>query len=50
MYHFELELRVRQDELRREAVRQRLAREAIDGRRAARRPPPAPAATNPKGG
>ncbi|BDM72042.1 hypothetical protein HEK616_55290 [Streptomyces nigrescens] len=36
MYQFELELRVRQDELRREAARQRLAREAIDGRRAVR--------------
>ncbi|MEU9500593.1 hypothetical protein [Streptomyces sp. NPDC048196] len=36
MHSFELELRVRQDELRREAARQRLAREAIEGRRAAR--------------
>ncbi|MEV6569332.1 hypothetical protein [Streptomyces kronopolitis] len=38
MFHSELEIRVRHEELRRAADRQRLARAAIDGRRAAARP------------
>ncbi|REK89413.1 hypothetical protein DY245_15750 [Streptomyces inhibens] len=37
MYTSELEIRVRYEELRREADRQRLVREATEGRRAAAR-------------
>ncbi|TJZ46140.1 hypothetical protein FCH28_26865 [Streptomyces piniterrae] len=49
MYSSELELRVRYEELRREADRHRLVREATEGQRAARRAAARSGANDPEG-
>ncbi|MGY5124639.1 hypothetical protein [Streptomyces nigrescens] len=49
MYHSEMEIRIRYEELRREADRQRLLREATEARRAGRRGAARSGADEPEG-